>query len=369
MKRKVAILTTHRANNFGAMLQAYSLVMACREFGADAEILDWRCPFFEWLYHRAWRIYRNPIPAIKHLLWYIGAERESRKLFNCFRSRFPISRPIFRQEELRGVNGEYDVFIAGSDQIWNPLNSAINPKDCDRTYLLDFVKSRKKYAYAASIGKKELSPPELVAEFVELWKSFDRITMREVAGSDYVGRCLNRKIETVVDPVLLHGYEYWRKVAVPKDTNGKYVLMYNIRRSSLLQMLAYRVAKERGLRVIDLLVPGQGEDGGAGKSKFAAGPSEFLYLIDGAECVFTGSFHASAFSLIFGKKLYVQFPLTRENTNSRMETLFSWAMLTGQNIVEDDCSRVIFYDCSKKNDEVLNNEIYRSRRVLSEMVC
>ena len=84
MKWKVAILTTHRANNFGAMLQAYSLVMACRELGADAEILDWRCPFFEWLYHRAWRIYRNPIPAIKHLLWYLGAERESRKLFDRF---------------------------------------------------------------------------------------------------------------------------------------------------------------------------------------------------------------------------------------------------------------------------------------------
>ena len=51
--KKVAILTTHRANNFGAQLQAFSLVSTVRMLGVEAEILDWRTPHFEFTYHKA----------------------------------------------------------------------------------------------------------------------------------------------------------------------------------------------------------------------------------------------------------------------------------------------------------------------------
>ena len=119
MMKKIAILTTHRANNFGAMLQAYSLVTACRELGADVEILDWRSPFFEWLYHKAWRMRRNPVAALKHLLWYVRDERESRVMFERFRELLPMSQPITDRVTLAKAESNYDAFIVGSDQIWN----------------------------------------------------------------------------------------------------------------------------------------------------------------------------------------------------------------------------------------------------------
>ena len=105
--KKIAILTTHRANNFGAMLQAYSLVTACRELGADAEILDWRSPFFEWLYHKAWRMRRNPVAALKHLLWYVRDERESRVMFERFRELLPMSQPITDRESRQFLDKSY----------------------------------------------------------------------------------------------------------------------------------------------------------------------------------------------------------------------------------------------------------------------
>ena len=44
-EKKSCYIDNPPRDNFGAMLQAYSLVMACRELGADAQIIDRRNPF------------------------------------------------------------------------------------------------------------------------------------------------------------------------------------------------------------------------------------------------------------------------------------------------------------------------------------
>ncbi len=364
---KIGILTTHRANNFGAMLQAYSLVMACRELGADTEIIDWRNPFFEKVYHKAWRMHRNPVPAIKHLIWFLKDERISREMFKEFRKQIPMSRTIQDKKVLSNIETEYDVFIVGSDQVWNPTISAINPKRFDRTYLLDFVETKKKYAYAASIGDQMSINGSLLSEYINSWNKFNGITMREKTGSTFVEDKIGKKVETVVDPVLLHNVEYWRNV----ETKGRFskkniALIYNLRRSIELMNVAKKVAEEQKLEIINLLIPAQtylGPD----KTE-SAGPAEMLEYIDSAECIFTGSFHAAAFSIIYGKKLYAQLIKNGENSNARMENLFSLCDLNGVNVYEDSSSFIKFYDCSLKNTLKLKNEIDKSRNILEEMI-
>ncbi len=287
-------------------------------------------------------------------------------MFSRFRALLPLSEKIAKRASLFKTESSYDAFIVGSDQIWNPANSSINPMDCDRTYLLDFVKSKPKYAYAASIGKRGVEPPELQQEFIPLWKSFDTITMREFAGADYVGNCIGCKIDTVVDPVLLHDCNFWRKVASPMKSVGKYVLLYNIKGSPTLRTMAYKFAHEKGMSVVDLFIPAQMSSRKG--DMVAAGPAEFLSYIDGADSVFTGSFHASAFSVIYGRKLYVQCPKGGENTNSRIDTLLSWTRMQAKVEQETTRERILFCDCSQKDSESLNNEVMRSRNVLAEMV-
>ena len=55
---KVGILTYHRANNYGAYLQAYALTMKVRSFGYEAEIIDYdmKCAEERYKVHN-----RNPI--------------------------------------------------------------------------------------------------------------------------------------------------------------------------------------------------------------------------------------------------------------------------------------------------------------------
>lgn len=365
MSKKVAMLTTHRANNFGAMLQAYSLVMACRELGADAEILDWRCPYFERAYHKAWRMHRNPIPAIKHLVWFLRDEKETRVRFAEFRAQLPKSHAITKRSELLRQANNYDIIIAGSDQIWNPINSAINPLKFDRANLLNFVHGPKKFAYAASIGAKGISPVSLLPEFVDAWKSFDGITMREFSGSDYVGFHIGRKVETVVDPVLLHDAAWWNAVNQTDENIEPNVLLYNIRGFEELNKIAKNIARRNGLKLVDLLVPAIVRDS---KNRTCAGPQDFLSYMNAAQFVVTDSFHASAFAAIYGKRLYLRYNLAQVNSNSRFATLFAWMGIKEKAIVEGDAEHVVFCDCSKKDNPLMSAEILRSRNVLKRMV-
>ena len=44
---KIGILTFHRAENFGATLQAYALQTYLSQLGNDVEIIDYRCTSIE----------------------------------------------------------------------------------------------------------------------------------------------------------------------------------------------------------------------------------------------------------------------------------------------------------------------------------
>lgn len=366
MKRKIAILTTHRANNFGAVLQAYSLVMALREAGASAVVLDWRCRFFEWAYHSAWRMYRNPLPAIKHFIWYVTEERSIRHAFDKFRTRIPMSRPILTRRELLRVEEEYDTFVVGSDQVWNPINSAINPSNFDRANLLSFVSNKRKCAYAASIGVSEIKPDSLLPEFIAAWKTFDIITMREEEGSRYVGKHIGRNVDTVLDPVLLHKCDFWRREeAKISYDSGSFIFVYNVKNSEFLRSEAEKRAKRLGLKIVDIIIPSLVPN--KRYCQVCAGPAEFLAYIDKAESVFTNSFHASAFATIFEKKLFLNKKLSGFNPNSRFETLQN---LCGLQIVAEKFTATesfVEIDCRATDDILLNRAIGFSRNYLKEI--
>lgn len=364
--KKVAILTTHRANNFGAMLQAYSLVMACREEGMDAEILDWRNPYYEWLYHRPVWMGRHPLRVLRRAIVFFGLEKSARKAFATFRASLPMSRKITSRRHLARIESMYDSFIVGSDQVWNPINSAKRPEKFDRANLLDFVKAKSKNAYAASIGVKEIKPDSLLPEFVAAWKTFDVITTREHAGAEYVARMSGHPATAVVDPVLLHDADFWNLIA-KGVMRKKYVLLYNVKRSLPLMTYAEALAKELNLELVTIRIPAHPplEAG----TMVSAGPAEFLSYIRDAECVITNSFHASAFAVIFGKKLYIEQGTNVQSANSRISSLMKYAGLEPKPLATLARSWVSFADCSSFDRKLLCSEIERSRTYLKAIAA
>lgn len=367
--KKVAVLTTHRANNFGAVLQAFALVMAIKRIGAEGVVLDWRCPHYEWQYHKAWRIHRNPIPAFQYLLRYFLKENHARKLFSEFRDQIPMSEPIYKRMDLYKYEDFFDSVIVGSDQVWNPINSAVFPQRFDRTYLLDFIKAKKKKnAYAASIGVNEIEPDELVSEFVSAWRSYNMITMREYAGAKYVEKMIKQPIHTVLDPVLLHDSDFWLKLARPAhEVKKPYVFLYNVRCSKWLYQQAKNFARNQRTELVEVLVPGLTPVAG-GVRRVTMGPREFLNAINETSAVFTNSFHASAFSVIFGKRLYLHRRNTKNNPNTRIDTLFQNTSVSQKQYALEVDNEIIVCDCASADRNKLKIMRNQSYNYLSSMI-
>lgn len=333
--KKVAILTTHRANNFGAQLQTFALVSAVRMLGVDVEILDWRTPHFEYTYHKANHFscagFKHPrmfIYYIQRLIWFRFFNRRIAELFDDFRSQYPISQKYENRNDLVADTNKYDCFVVGSDQIWNPLNTASDKVSFDRTYLLNFhMDSKKKKAYAASLGVAEITPETLIPEFKKWLTDFSAITVREFAGAELVYKLTGTRPKVVLDPVLLQSRSFWEsyldELSVPKTS---YVFLYNMHRSDVLRNAAVKYAQERHLEVIEVILPSRPEQyWNRGVQPVAAGPNQFLALVAYAEAVFTASFHASAFSVLFHRKLFIETNDKKDNSNSRIDTLFEIA--------------------------------------------
>lgn len=368
MKSKIAIITTHRANNFGAVFQAFALAKAIESSGAVVEILDWRTPHYEWQYHKAWRIYRNPIPALQRFWHFLYSEKKTRKYFDEFRKLMPLSEPVFSKKELIKKSRKYDVFIVGSDQVWNPAITAIKAKNFDRVYLLDFVEEdKKKNAYAASIGVSGIQPESLVSEFKKAWQSFNIITMREIEGSQFVESIAKRPAPVVLDPVLLHNREFWLNCAAPKgDAENRYVFLYNVRGEEWLYEQAKRYALKHSLKLIDVMIPGH-------MKRFAAEtmpccPRVFLRYLADANIVFTNSFHALALSVVFGKKLFLQQAIGENAPNTRISTLLKHCNLDEISELVEANKKLSFLDCAKADAAKMNDLMLESYSVLGKMV-
>ena len=185
-----------------------------------------------------------------------------------------------------------DLYIAGSDQIWNP-----EMLKWDDGFFLNFTTKAAKASYAASMGVDKLDKHtiEKVASFINEYKM---ISVREYNLKQELEKKKNRKISLVLDPVFLLEKEYYTKIAIiPKFKD--YILIYEAEINDNLARIAKTIAIKKNLKIIqinrlnnryrvDCVVP-------------VVSPTEFLGLIENASYVVTNSFHAVAFSIIFEK--------------------------------------------------------------------
>lgn len=196
------------------------------------------------------------------------------------------------------LNANYDYYIVGSDQVWN--NQIL---DFDTSYFLDFT-NKPKYSYAASLGSL-VSSPENYREYSELLKEFSRISVREKSAVDTIRTISGHPVSVVCDPVFLLSVDEWRKIAHKYDAGvEEYVLCYFPGgASNNLKKHSNEIAKKYNCK--RLIITEDWHDLLLHKDimGYDVGPQEFIYLIDHAKCVCTDSFHGTAFSLLFGKKL------------------------------------------------------------------
>lgn len=316
---RVGLITFHRAINFGAVLQTYALQKTFCARGVDCQVIDFRCKAIEnyykpFLIHKS-SIFSIPKQFVKALAAYRGRKRKKEKVKNFVSKYLNLSQPY--EENLNVLNSQYDVFVTGSDQVFN---ADITGKDAI-TYFLSFA-DKSRYSYAASFGKDYVANKDKVKIKKELEK-FRSISVREESAARIVKDITGRTAQVNIDPVLLLSAEEWKNMeSKPAWLAGQYILVYNMLSSDLLYSVAEQMRKKYNLRVI--FVNNKGIKLKARYSNFSyrddISPEEFLWLIDHADYVLSSSFHGTVFSILFHKRFLSILP-HGESKNTRIESL------------------------------------------------
>lgn len=363
----IAIVTFHRACNYGAFLQAYALQETLNQYeGINAYIFDYRSETIERCYKPSFYLHRkgNLPKRLCKFLAECGSIKKRNNIFASSREKFYRYKvkDISRQNIARASEA-YDAFIVGSDQVWN--RDIV--KD-DNAFFLDFVKPPAlKFSYAASIGKQSLSETEM-HDLLEMVSDYKSISVRE---SDVVPLLEQYKqlppICSSMDPVFLFDAERWRRFSIYYERKP-YVLFVMMSQSANA-IPAMRFAKElAGKAGLDVVYLSDSERW----YKFrdlnhfgVATPEEFVGLIDHAEYVVTNSFHASAFSILLHKNFFVETEVLRSN---RILNLLEIAGLQQCGLVKGKCKQSeneIDWSCVEKNLKPLIDD---SKRYITGMI-
>ncbi len=244
---------------------------------------------------------------------------ERKKAFKHFNEDLiPHGNIVYNNQNIKNSNDFYDVFITGSDQVWNL-------KYTKSAYFLDFVKKGKtKISYAASMALDELSENQQM--FVgDKIKDYCAISVREQKSVDLLSAILDSDIHLVVDPTLLLSADEWDEVCSERVYSGEYVFAYFLGTNKEARKIAQQFAKRKHLKLIFApFANGQMNvwDIGYGDVQIKCfSPETFLSLIKNANYVFTDSFHATVFSFTYEKQYFVFSRNAENEMSARIEHL------------------------------------------------
>lgn len=350
--KKVGIITYHRADNFGSCLQTYALQSFLNDIGFDAHIIDYHSPGQDQIYKLYHKV-AGPVDLVRNLYSFIYSRsiKKGRLAFAEFRKSYLVlTREFTDLTALHDLNKEFDFFICGSDQIWNPQTA-----DFTEAYLLSFVDDKSKcISYAPSISKSEIREEDAKL-FNRYLDSFHAISVREIGGQTKLEEVIHRRVYVCPDPVLLIPRERW--IGLVHNVSRKpFVFGYFIGAVSDGRKFARDFCHRNHLRLLMSYKNLRDCFSGAEK-RYDAGPLEFLSMIFHAELIVTNSFHALAFSILFKKKikLYVD---SRNGLNDRCLSLLE---MVGYKYDEN---KII--DCSLIDEEMLHSFITFGAGFLTE---
>lgn len=370
MRKKVDIITLMDVPNFGSMLQAYATGILIEREGYDVEFID-----YYRINHSAWskfkififdkslgNIVKRFIYGCATLLFY---SLLMKRLRSSVKNRFKFTRYYRTIEALEKNPPKADLFMTGSDQVWNSVHN----KSIDKALFLSFVQG-KKVAFSASVGLESFPDNEL-AETKSLLDTYDKISVRERHTKYYFRKLGYKDTEQVLDPTLMLTSDEWRDIIGLKSRNDDeqhYLLVYSVERfnNDFIFSQAKKIAADLGLKTyaISATFPVKAKRYGIDKV-FALGTiKQFLTLIANADYVIASSFHGTAFSINFNKPFIT---ILSEQFNIRMKSLIemidvSDRILTTQDFSVKELSPIDYVNINK----VLNSEREKSYRILRE---
>ncbi len=300
--KKIGIVTHYyNSSNYGGILQAYALCRYLNNHGAVAEQICYDSSIRrESSIKKCYHFLRRTLLSYKHLLHKdVLLEINKRKAaFELFRDKIPHSQIVYTEYSIAKADDEYDAFITGSDQVWNPILFK-------QVYSLSFTQ-KLKFSYAASMAVDYLDDNQK-KDYQRKLNGYCLISVRERTAQKLLD--FNSDIALSLDPVFLLDKDEWKKIGGKRAVDKKYVFTYFIGDSLTGRTEAKKYATFNNCLIVNIpyLMDNYREcDNNYGDIRLCdVSPNDFVSLIRDAQCVFTDSFHAICFSYIFKKNFYV----------------------------------------------------------------
>lgn len=373
--KKVGIITFHRYHNYGAVLQAYATANAIQKFSNyEPEIIDYYQKSELEIWHYV--LYKTGYPSNlkRYFLYRFLYRRKITSRFNKFEEfidkNLKLSPRYSTPEELQNNIPNYDIYMSGSDQIWNYVfakysyscNDVILGSKLMLPYYLNFTDSNNKISYASSMGDC-IKYPIPNRCFI---KKYKKILVREEKQKKALRKYLNRDdIEQVLDPTLLLDFNDYKNIVITPNISDKYIFAYlfdyNKKEYKNALKLLKLLSKALKLKVImaSNTVP---VNSGKIETRIDVSPGEWLGLIKNAELVITNSFHGTAFSINFNTPFFTISKDTRKDTILNMTGLQSRSITDKENI-----NKLLDYKLDfKKANERLEKQRDLSKKLLKD---
>lgn len=323
----IGILTPYDANNYGSKLQAYAVQEYLAGFD-DVEIIRFRPSVIERIFKKlVFLAFLHRYSDKKNLGNHLDEEKQlvqkRKEAIMSFNDEYTFSPVLFGRRALRKHIKKCRCVVCGSDQIWNPALLA------NRTGLLEFVPAEvKKLSFSASFGINSI-PDVLRARYKVKLKRFDGISVREESGLRILNEMGFRDAKLFFDPTLIVDKEKWIRLCEKSKLSIEepYIFCYFLGNESLGRDIADKLRKQTGHKIVNIAhfkAHIERDEHFADWDLYDVKPSDFINLIRNATYVCTDSFHGTAFSIIFHKRVFTVYRHDNNdqgNTNTRIDSI------------------------------------------------
>ncbi|MCH5315962.1 MAG: polysaccharide pyruvyl transferase family protein [Eubacterium sp.] len=379
---KIAIITWFSNLNFGTALQAFALQNYLKtQYCVDVRLIKYFPEPSNQIHslaqkteHIGYKIYSK----IKSFIYDTNKrydelldtiyknERDKRcSNFNRFmQNNIVFTDTVKSDEDFKSLLDEFDFFICGSDQIWNPMI-------LDAHYFLHFVSNKPKISYATSFGIDYI-PNFSKKRIQEYLSDFKAVSLRE---SHCIGEleCVTSKdVSHVCDPTFLISPEQWKSMESNRLTDKKYFAVYFLG-DTRFSRKSLDLAQEHFDFDSVILPCTEYAINRSDKKNITFSPEDFISIIDNSQFVLTDSFHAVCFSIMLEKNFCVIKKHSQSNPfkqNSRIESLLellgiSERLVDNENKLKELIDKDIDYKSVKQR---LDAHINSSKAFLEECI-
>lgn len=329
--RKIGLVSVHNPN-YGSLLQTYALQTYLNEIGVNNEIILYtkkndlrqiRRLMNVQLVLMKWRVVYRDIYCRFFYPDIVKSFSLRMKAFENFKKKyFKFSPNHIGWKDLLTTNQDYDTFIIGSDQVWNPINIGT-----DFFNLLFTEDDKYRISYASSFGVSSI-PTSQIKKTKHYLERIQCLSTREKSGLEIIKRLTGRNAELVCDPTLLVDKNLWDRLkGKNRFISEKYIFCYFLGNNPEHRAFANRFKEYTGYKIVALQHLDElilSDITFADIKPFNVGPEEFVNLISNAEFILTDSFHGTIFSLLYHKRFFTfsRFESsTQASTNSRISSL------------------------------------------------